>query len=36
MKEVNEAKNLANAAPAVSTIENWIGQAKGMPPKISH
>lgn len=36
MSEVNAAKKLAKTSPAVSTIEGWIGQAKGMPPKISH
>jgi predicted flap endonuclease-1-like 5' DNA nuclease len=36
MAEVNATKNLANASPAASTVEGWIGQAKGMPPKISH
>jgi predicted flap endonuclease-1-like 5' DNA nuclease len=36
MKEVNEAKNLANATPAQSIIEGWVTAAKATEPKISH
>jgi predicted flap endonuclease-1-like 5' DNA nuclease len=36
MKEVNEEKNLANASPAQSTVEEWVKQAKGLDPKITY
>ena len=36
MAEVNGKKKLAKTSPATSMIEGWIGQAKGIPPKISH
>ena len=32
----NEAKNLANAIPASSIIDGWIGAAKSTEPKITH
>jgi predicted flap endonuclease-1-like 5' DNA nuclease len=36
MEEVNAVKNLANASPAASVVQDWIDAAKGMDPKISH
>ena len=36
MKEVNDAKNLANATPAASVIEGWIAEAKNTEPTITH
>ena len=36
MAEVNQVKNLTNAAPALATITGWIEQAKTMDPAISH
>ena len=34
--EVNTAKNLANAVPALSRIEKFIEEAKGMEPAVTH
>ena len=34
--EVNEAKNIANAVPALSRIEDFIGQAKELEPVVTH
>lgn len=36
MKEVNDAKKLANAVPNEEKVQAWIDQAKGMDPCISH
>jgi len=36
MGEVNKEKNLANATPAQSVIEGWIGQAKETDPMIEY
>ena len=36
MKEVNDEKNLANACPSESVIEDWIDKAKDMEPLITH
>jgi predicted flap endonuclease-1-like 5' DNA nuclease len=36
MEEVNAVKNLSNASPAASVIQDWIDQAAKMDPKISH
>ena len=36
MAEVNAVKNLSNAAPATTTIEKWIEQAKQLDPTITH
>lgn len=36
MKEVNEAKNIANATPSESTVTDWIEQAKITEPLITH
>jgi nucleotidyltransferase/DNA polymerase involved in DNA repair len=36
MKEVNEAKNLANATPAESVVTAWIDAAKGTEPKMTY
>lgn len=34
--EVNTEKNLANAVPALSRIEKFIEEAKGMEPAVTH
>lgn len=34
--EVNAEKNLANAVPALSRIETFIEEAKGMEPAVTH
>ena len=36
MEEVNKEKNLANATPAQSVVEGWIGQAKETDPMIEY
>lgn len=36
MKEVNDAKNLANACPGASVVQGWIDAAKDMEPTITH
>ncbi len=36
MSEVNDEKNLANATPSQSVVEDWIAQAKTTEPKISY
>ncbi len=36
MKEVNDAKNLANACPSQSVVQDWIDKAQGMDPLITH
>jgi predicted flap endonuclease-1-like 5' DNA nuclease len=36
MTEVNNEKNLANATPAVSTVQEWIDQAKSLEPAIKY
>jgi len=34
--EVNEKKNIVNQVPGLSQIEDFISQAKGMTPKVTH
>ena len=36
MDEVNTAKNVANATPSQSMVEDWIVQAKQTEPKITY
>ena len=36
MKEVNDEKNLANACPSESVVQDWIDKAKDMDPLITH
>jgi predicted flap endonuclease-1-like 5' DNA nuclease len=36
MREVNQAKNLANATPAETIVAGWIAAAKDTEPTISH
>jgi predicted flap endonuclease-1-like 5' DNA nuclease len=36
IKQINDEKNLANAAPAESVVEGWVAQAKELDPKISY
>lgn len=36
MTEVNEAKRLTRQVPAVKTVADWIEQAKGLEPVITH
>ena len=36
MSEVNTEKNLANATPAASTVQEWIDQAKSLEPTIKY
>lgn len=36
MKEVSEAKKITRQSPSVSQVADWIEQAKGLEPKISH
>ena len=36
MEEINGEKKLAKTTPSVSTITDWIAQAKKTDPKISH
>jgi len=36
MDEINQQKKLARTAPSASLVEGWIGQAKGIDPRISH
>ena len=36
MLEVNESKNLVRRPPALSQVEDWIGQAKDLPRVITH
>lgn len=36
MKEANDEKNLANACPSESVVQDWIDKAKEMDPLITH
>lgn len=36
MKEVNDARNLANACPSEKVVQDWIDAAKDMEPTITH
>lgn len=36
MKTANDEKNLANACPAASVVQDWIDKAKEMEPLITH
>lgn len=36
MAEVNEEKSLVRKVPALSSVEDWVAQAKDLPRKITH
>ena len=36
MAEVNDAKNLVRRPPSVTVVNDWITQARKLPPKVSH
>ena len=36
MSEVNVAKNLVRRPPSATVVNDWITQAKKLPPKVSH
>ena len=36
MAEVNEARKLTRTVPSESQVANWIEQAKGLDPLITH
>lgn len=36
MADVNKAKNLVRRAPSTAVVNDWVAQAKKLPPKISH
>jgi len=36
MNEVNETRKLTRRPPNASAVEDWIGQAKGLPAKVTH
>ncbi len=36
MREVNAAKRLVRRPPAEAEVANWVEQAKGLEPKVSH
>jgi len=36
MQEVNEIKHLAKSSPSVSTVQDWVAQAKKTEPKITY
>lgn len=36
LREINDVKRLSRTSPASSVVEDWINQAKLLPPKISH
>jgi predicted flap endonuclease-1-like 5' DNA nuclease len=36
MLEVNAEKKLVRQAPALTAVENWIGQAKELPPVVKY
>ena len=36
MAEVNEAKKLTRRVPNAAAVQDWVEQAKGLPPKIEH
>jgi len=36
MKTANDEKNLANACPSASVVQDWIDKAKEMDPLITH
>jgi predicted flap endonuclease-1-like 5' DNA nuclease len=36
MEEVNAIKNLSNASPSATIVQDWIDQASKMDPKISY
>jgi predicted flap endonuclease-1-like 5' DNA nuclease len=36
MEEINDAKHLAKAAPALASVRDWIAQAQRIDPKITH
>ncbi len=36
MKQVNDEKNLANASPSATVVEDWISKAKTLDPLITH
>ncbi len=36
MQEVNEEKKLTRRVPNLENVTDWIAQAKGLPPKVTH
>ena len=36
MQEVNEEKKLTRRVPTLDNVKDWIEQAKGLPPKVTH
>jgi predicted flap endonuclease-1-like 5' DNA nuclease len=36
MKEVNTARKLARSTPSEKQVEDWVSQAKALPPAITH
>ena len=36
MNEVNAEKKLTRRVPAESVVSGWVGQAKSLPPTITH
>ncbi len=36
MQEVNEEKKLTRRVPNLDNVTDWIDQAKGLPPKVTH
>jgi predicted flap endonuclease-1-like 5' DNA nuclease len=36
MKEVNDARKLVRRPPSTKVVEDWVAQAKKLPPTISH
>lgn len=36
MVEVNEKKRLVRRVPALSQVEDWVRQAKSLPPKVTY
>jgi hypothetical protein len=36
MIEVNEKKNLVNRTPFLSSVEDWVKQAKKLPRKVEY
>lgn len=36
MIEVNEEKKLVRRVPALSQVEDWVRQAKELPPKVTY
>ncbi len=36
MQEVNDEKKLTRRVPTLDNVKDWIEQAKGLPPKVTH